>query len=301
MQPKRILVLGGLSYNLMVMLESFPQPHPQTIFSHSYHEMIGSTGAGKALNLQKLGFDVTLHALIGQDEYGEKLKQTLAQTEINFVYDIDPKGTKRHLNLMDAVGGRISIFLESGTFKPNLDLTRLSTLIANCDLIVLNIINHNRQLIPIIQQHNKPIWCDIHDYDGKNPYHQDFIEAADVLFMSSDNMPNYEPFMQEQAKQKQLVVCTHGKEGATAVLHDPLPRTIHIPAITDYQLVDSNGAGDAFFSGLLLGYAQNKSLKESLQYGTIVGGMCISVPQMAHPDLSAINLQTHYQKQFGLT
>ena len=61
----KILVLGGVSVNTMIYLDQFPQPTPQTVFSKGYHETIGSTGAGKALNLKKLGLDVTLHGLIG--------------------------------------------------------------------------------------------------------------------------------------------------------------------------------------------------------------------------------------------
>lgn len=52
------LVIGGVSFNTMVYLDTFPQPLPQTIFSTGFHETVGSTGAGKALNLRKLGFFV---------------------------------------------------------------------------------------------------------------------------------------------------------------------------------------------------------------------------------------------------
>lgn len=51
---KNILVLGGISYNMIIYLEQFPQPCSQTVFSHGVHETAGSTGAGKALNLAKL-------------------------------------------------------------------------------------------------------------------------------------------------------------------------------------------------------------------------------------------------------
>jgi acarbose 7IV-phosphotransferase len=55
---KRVLVLGGVSYNTMIHVDRFPQPEPQTMFSRRVHDTVGSTGAGKALNLSKLGFDV---------------------------------------------------------------------------------------------------------------------------------------------------------------------------------------------------------------------------------------------------
>ncbi|MBN1319086.1 MAG: hypothetical protein JXA42_26620 [Anaerolineales bacterium] len=63
----KVLVLGGVSYNMMVYLIQFPEPRSQTLPARGYHETIGSTGAGKALNLHRLGMDVTLYGLVGCD------------------------------------------------------------------------------------------------------------------------------------------------------------------------------------------------------------------------------------------
>ena len=43
---KRVLVLGGVSYNTMIYVERFPQPEPQTVFSRRLHDTVGSTGTG---------------------------------------------------------------------------------------------------------------------------------------------------------------------------------------------------------------------------------------------------------------
>ena len=207
-----VLVLGGVSYNLMIYLDAFPAPAPQTVASRGFHETVGSTGAGKALNLGRLGLAVTLHGLIGDDFHGGKIREYLAQEPLTFVYDLDPAGTQRHVNLMDARGRRISIFLSYGSPQPPVDVARLAALIAQSDYVVLNIMNYCRFLIPLIQQAGKAIWCDIHDYDGENPYHRDFIQAADYVFLSSDALAEYRAFMRRLiAAGKQLVVCTHGR------------------------------------------------------------------------------------------
>lgn len=74
---KQVLILGGVSFDTIVYLDSFPQARPQTVFSRRFHETVGSTGAGKALNLCKLGMSVTLHGLIGADFYGEQVRTYL--------------------------------------------------------------------------------------------------------------------------------------------------------------------------------------------------------------------------------
>lgn len=113
---KKVLVIGGTTYDSVVYLKDLPQAKAQTIFASSpLNETIGSTGAEKALNLKKLGIDTTLHSVIGDDEYGYKIIKGLNEKGIRFVYDIDPLGAQRHINLIDEAGQRISIFATWGS------------------------------------------------------------------------------------------------------------------------------------------------------------------------------------------
>jgi acarbose 7IV-phosphotransferase len=295
---KKVFVLGGVSYNLIVYLSAFPEPRPQTIFANDFHETIGETAAGKALNLVKLGFDVTLHSLVGNDESGWKIENILQKQGVHFLRDIDPKGTERDLNLMDPNGGRISIFLPTTTYEPKVDTTRIEAAISENDLIVLNISNYCRYLIPLIKKHHKEIWCDIHDYNRNNQYHQDFIEAADYIFMSSDQMADYRSFLEELIRRgKKLAVCTRGAEGSVALTSEG--DWVETPIINDYQRVDTNGAGDAFFAGFLYAYTSGLEIRESLRMGTVVSGLCITSRELAFPGLSPELAQSEFQKHYG--
>jgi sugar/nucleoside kinase (ribokinase family) len=294
----KVFVLGAVSYNLIVYLSRFPEPRPQTIFASDFHETIGETAAGKALNLVKLGFDVSLHSLIGNDESGWKIENILQKQGIHFLRDIDPKGSERDINIMDSNGGRISIFLPTTTYEPKVDTTRIEAAISENDLIVLNISNYCRYLIPLIKKHQKEIWCDIHDYDRNNAYHQDFIDAADYIFLSSDQMPDYRNFLEELIQRgKKLAVCTRGSNGSTALTSDG--QWIETPIIKDYQRVDTNGAGDAFFAGFLYAYTRGRSIRKSLQMATVVSGLCITSRELANPSLSPELAEAEFQKYYG--
>jgi sugar/nucleoside kinase (ribokinase family) len=292
------LVIGGVSFNTIVYVDAFPQPRPQMIFSNGFHETIGSTGAGKALNLRRLGFGVTLHGLIGDDRLGRKIIDYLAAAEIAFLYDIDPRGTQRHLNLMDRTGRRISIFLEAGTFEPAFEAQRIEQSIPGSDYIVLNISNYCRTLIWAIQRHGKAIWCDIDDYDGQNRYYDDFVRAADYLFMSSDAMPDYRPFLQRMIAQgKRLVICTHGRAGATTLTRDG--EWIETPIVPSYVPKDTNGAGDSFFAGFLYGHAKGYSIEQCLRLGAVAGGLCVTSAELALPELCPALLEHEYLAAYG--
>ncbi|MCP4359485.1 MAG: carbohydrate kinase family protein [Chloroflexi bacterium] len=291
---KNVLVIGGVSFNTLIYVDEFPKPQPHTTFSHHFHETVGSTGAGKAFNLHRLGVKATLHGVIGDDDYGHRLLTQFGQEGIPFIFDLDAQGTKRHVNLMDKHGRRISIFLYNGADKPELNWELLETAVVQSDIVALNITAYGRLLIPLIKKHNKPIWCDIHDYDGRQPYHQEFISAADVIHMSSDQMLDYRSFMESLIHQgKQFVICTHGKEGASALT--AAGQWVETPILPDFDLVDSNGAGDAFFAGVLYGYLQGVDVETAVRYGAIASGYCITSLELASPELNEARLLHTYE------
>jgi sugar/nucleoside kinase (ribokinase family) len=293
-----VLVAGGASFDSIIHLPSLPESVPQTIRSCIFHETIGSTGTGKAINLSKLGLPTTLHALIGNDIYGEKIKSSMQRENLNFIYDVDSRGTERHMNLMDEAGRRTSIFLTNSTSDPELDLGKFRPLIKDNDLIVLNILNYTKQLIPLCTQYQKPIWTDLHDYDGRNQFYQDYIHAADYIFMSSDNLQDYRAVMVGIMKQgKRLVVCTHGKNGATAL--NGSGEWTEVPVIESYRMYDANGAGDSFVAGFIYGYSKKYQLKKCLQLATICAGLCITSRELSYDGLSPEFLEQEYRKHYG--
>lgn len=290
---KKVLILGGTSYDEIIYLDRLPEPVSATLFASGI-EAVGSTGAGKALALTRLNIDNRLHSILGNDEPGNKIIAYLESMGVRFTYDID-RQTERHVNLMDREGKRISIFVKSSSPDLPLNLERLENMIKEADLIVLNIIGYTKRLIPIIQKYRKEVWTDLHDYQADNPYYKPFIDASDVIFLSSDRLPDYLKWMTTWTREgKKFVVATHGKDGATLVERNKEPR--FEPIIDAYQLVDANGAGDSFFSGFLYGYLHGNSLEKCLCYGTIAGGVKITSHQLVSEKLSPEYLENMFQK-----
>ncbi len=282
---KRILVVGGVSWNSMLYLDALPAPRPHTVFSRGFHETVGSTGAGKAMNLSRLGFDVTLHSVLGQDEWGARVQARLAAEPFTYVFDPDPQGTERHVNLMDTSGERLSIFATYASFDPALDLDRLGRLVASADLLALNINNYCRALIPLAQAAGVPIWCDVHDWNGEDDYPRDFVAASAVLFASSLALADVDDFMRTHiAAGRELVVCTHGAAGASALTR--AGERCDTPALPIDRLIDTNGAGDAFFSGFVYGHLRGDPLSQCMAYGAAAAALAVTSPELAARDLS---------------
>lgn len=295
---KKILVVGGASYDLSIYVDKLPDGNPGSIFSTKSIQNIGGTGAGKSLNFEKLGFETFFHSFIGDDKEGQIIRDYFNTTKIKFLAEKDEKSTLRFTNIIDKDGKRISIFTAYNTFEPVYDRKHLKQIIKECDYLVLNIMNYARFLIEDAKIYNKEIWCDIHDYDGKNEYHQDFIDGSDYIFMSSEGVDDYKNLMKKFIDEgKKLVVCTHGKNGASVLTASG--EYIEEPIIDSYEKMDVNGAGDSFFAGFLYAFSKEYDVKKCMRFGTINGGLCITSPDLMFGDLSPEYIENEYLKHYN--
>lgn len=53
------------------------------------------------------------------------------------------------------------------------------------------------------------------------------------------------------------------------------PKTYSVPKLSDDQIVDTNGAGDAFAGGFLAALSLGKTLDECVEVGHKMGQMCV--------------------------
>lgn len=282
----------------MIDMDEFPDSKPQTLYAKKFHETIGSTGAGKSVALKKLGLDIKFHGIIGEDKYGELIKEHFRNENIPFFYDIDPNGTERHVNLMKSeTGERISIFLHSPPEDISLNEQKIEELIKESDIVLLNIAPYCKRHIPLIKKYRKEIWCDLHSYDGENDYYDEFIDFADIIIFSSERYPEYMQFMKRSRDMnKKMVICTHGVKGSTVLL--PNKEIIELSSL-NYKVVDSNGAGDNFLAGLLYGYVNGLTIEKSLKIATIVAGLCLTSKELVAFDLSEEKVKSEYNRWFS--
>ncbi|MBI9009902.1 MAG: carbohydrate kinase family protein [Tenericutes bacterium] len=277
----KVLVIGGASYDEIIHLDKFPEPAPKTIFARESYQTPGSTGLGKALAFKKLGYDVDFIAVIAKDTYGKNIEKALAKEKVNF-FPIYKDQTERHTNILNKLGQRISIFTAVPTYD-EIKAVDYERLIKGADIVVLNIKSYCKAFISLIKTHEKPVYCDLHDYDGTDEYYKEFIENSEYIFMSSERIHNFQVFMKDLKKKgKKWIVCTHGQKGSTALTSDKFDT---IPA-TKLEVVDTNGAGDNFFVGFVHGYLNDFNTEDSLLLGRILADSCIESKEIVNTELS---------------
>lgn len=287
----KVLVIGSCAWDTIYEVGNIKEfTEDNSLWANSAHQTVGSTGAGKALCLDALGVDVTLVTSLGNDQYGQNIKEYFKETTVS-ILNLPVDVSIAHTNIMYNKGNRISLTTSFPTIEPHYN-EKVENLIEKADFVYLNINNFAREYIPLIKKHKKLCIVDIHDYDPPNPYHQDFINAADILISSGVKIDNKNEFMrQEIEKGKKLVVVTLGSEGLIAL--DEKNNYYKLPGFNDLDYVDSNGAGDSFCSGLGYSYFKNNSVMDALAFGTICGGVSCSSKELYPKNVNKTQIDSY--------
>ncbi len=289
-RPPRVVAFGAASWNTMIRVEAFPAPAPASVFPPGWHETIGSSGAGKAMNLARLGVSVTLHCLLGDDEPGRRIRAGLGAAGVTVDAVPDRTGSARHVNLMDPAGRRLSFLLHTGDPETRFDGPEVEAMVADADEVLVAISDACRPVLGIARRLGKRTWTDLHATDGERDWERDFREA-DRVFFSGERLPDPRPFMKRLRDDgRELVVCTMAERGALALTG--AGRWLEIPPlpVAAADVVDTNGAGDAFLAGVVFGELQGLSIEHSLSIAARVAALAVQSPDLAprHIDVAAL-------------
>ena len=279
----RVLVNGPASWNILVDVPALPTAGSPTMLAGGHREGLGGTSAGKAVTLAALGVDVVLRTVLGDDAPGERVRAALARPHLSLLVEPARSGrTERHLNLMTAEGERQSIYLELPQPAQDLDPAAAAALLVGVDVLVADLADHSRPLVDATRTSGVPLWCDVHDDDGRGEYARAFADAADVLLVSAARLADPADYLRARVRSGcRLAVCTLGSAGALAL--DATGWYDVGPAPVD-RVVDTNGAGDAFFAGLLSATLDGRDTAQALAVASATGALAVGSTDLGAPD-----------------
>jgi sugar/nucleoside kinase (ribokinase family) len=235
-------------------------------------DTVGQAGGYSSRGYAALGHDVAFIGHVGDDANGRSVRATLAADGIDTrALFTDPAGTARSVNLMYRDGRRKNFYDGKGhmTLLPDAALCR--DVLRGARLAHVHLANWARHLLPVARELGLVIACDLQDVvDPADPYRQDFIDAADILFFSAANHDDPKPLIDRFAagQPERIIVVGMGARGCAlgaggAVRFFP-------PVALDAPVVDSNGAGDSLAVGFLSSHVLGGyGLEDAIRRGQI--------------------------------
>lgn len=266
----KIVVCGLINMETVAPIESFPieyRPIDYKFFS------VSSVPAGVGLNislaLTKLGDEVALCSLCGEDSSGKIVKSYLEDNGIDTRYILSKnKSTAQSVVLYDDNGRRYIICDLSDNQDLSYDEDVFAEALNNADVACLCNINFSANLVSVCKEKGVMIATDVHClWDIHDEYNSRFMKAADILFLSNENIKGREEdFIRELSKEypSKIIVVGMGDKGA--LLFDRDKDTIClVPAVYTRPVVNTVGAGDSLYSAFVHFYADTKDAIASLQ------------------------------------
>jgi sugar/nucleoside kinase (ribokinase family) len=275
-----VLVVGGTGVDTIVRVAELPVPLADSHVVPPIDVHVGHTGTGVALGCHRLGIPTRIVDVVGDDHEGRLVRERLAAEGIPFDAVVHPTGTRRAVNLVDPTGRRLSLYDPRHPYDLVPDAALWLDALAALDAgpgarhVHASIMPWTVHALTEATRRGLSTSTDLHDWDGENPHHRPFAEAADVVFVSGSALGGREDDVVADVLARgraHTVVVMDGARGSRVTPREGEPFAVPALELPGRTVVDSNGAGDAYVSGFLRTWLDGGSPRDAARAGAVAG------------------------------
>ena len=246
-----------------------------------------SNVAGVAYNVAKalvtLENNVELLSMLGKDGESKVVLEGIKSANIQDKFILSKLNeTPTSLILFDTEGKRKIYCDLKDIQETDYPMDNAKEAIEAADLVVACNCNFNRPLLKMAKEMGKTIATDVHVLSDLNDdYNRDFMQYADIVFMSdeiivSDNKNPWDFLKQMYSMYTpKVIVLGRGSKGALMYLGEK-DEFVELPAVKTNAIVNTVGAGDALFSAFVHFYAKGMDVTECLKRAQIFASLKIA-------------------------
>lgn len=273
----KILVSGLLNIETTVAVRGFPiNYYPIDYPFFGVNSAVSGVGYNIAKALTTLSDEVQLLSFIGSDDEGDRVMTQLSRDGIasdNVTRSL--KSTPTSVVLYDP-DGRRQIYCDLKDIQEQ-RIAPESVRLDGAAAAICNI-NFNRDLIKAAHNSGVLTATDVHVLsDIGDEYNRDFMENADVLFLSDEALPcEPQAFLRQlyDCYRNRVIVLGMGSKGA--MLLDGESGTLtRLGACQNIKVVNTVGAGDALFAAFLHFTAKGRSPVDALMRAQVFAAIKI--------------------------
>jgi len=289
----KIVVVGSLNMDLVVRIPQIPLPG-ETLLGGNFKTFPGGKGANQAVAAARLGGDVVMIGCVGNDSFGQELRETLARDAINIEHvAVHPDQATGVALIQVDERGQNSIAVASGAnfCLTGAQIEKALSSLESFDVLVMPLETPLETIYTAARIAASRGVRVLLNPAPAQVLQRDLLERVDVL------LPNEHEVMRvaggdaadlQSAAEKLLglgvknLLVTLGDQGA-ALFDGKNNQPICIPAFP-VQAVDTTAAGDCFVGALAVALCEGKPLAAAAGFASAASAIAVTRPG-AQPSL----------------
>jgi len=282
---KKILVIGSLNMDLVIMSERHPKLG-ETIIGKSFFQISGGKGGNQAVAISKLGGEVTMFGCVGKDSYGDILIEELKKNNVNIEYIKKvEKNTGIATIVVDENADNTIIVIPGANFEiTTKDIDKNVDLIKDADIVLLQLeipIDVVEYILKKSKEYNK---ITILNPAPAKKLSIGIIKNVDYLVPNETELELLSGMSTDSQKEvlaasKKLIdmgvknlIVTMGKNGSIFIDKDKIVKV----GIRKVKAIDPTAAGDSYIGGVIRMMAEKKNIEEAMEFGACVGAITVT-------------------------
>ncbi|OGK26090.1 hypothetical protein A2954_04040 [Candidatus Roizmanbacteria bacterium RIFCSPLOWO2_01_FULL_37_12] len=274
--------LGNCCVDLIGIVNQLPKENTKKDIT-SFKQFVGSPVVNALLTLSHLGCKTSIISSVGNDHYGQFIKQTFIKNNIN-IQNLreDSSESSVHFVVIAKKTQSRTIFKKKNHLKVLAEFSPFHKFtIQNSKILVLdrNVDNEQIKAINWAKKHKVKVAYD--PSDKYNSFTLKMIQLADIFIAPLGfinhlkNKSNPEHALKELwMLNKKIVVLTLGPKGSMATDGKSI---VYEPRINQVRVVDTNGAGDVYYGAFVYGVLKNWNLKKKLTFANKIAALKCSI------------------------
>ena len=283
-----VAAIGLCSWDRFLVLDRYPESGGYATVQHEFAQA-GGTTSNTCATLGRLGVEVTLASVVGNDHHGDLLIESLQQSGCNatLVSRSQTEPTDSSVILVTTTAGQPerTIIWFKGAQPVHRDRLDLESLLDHRWLLVDVNDDNLREFLLTLPAHLSPrtqlagAMTYLTDSDRQAGFRH--LLEHDVMFgnqreliqlTGADNLDSAIDILRAAMAGNacRVVYLTLGNRGAIAIRSDRVTKS---PAFA-VEVVDTTGAGDAFAGGCLWGLVEGLDDLDVLTRGNATGALC---------------------------
>ncbi|HIR28832.1 MAG TPA: ribokinase [Candidatus Choladousia intestinigallinarum] len=318
MAKPKILVVGSFVMDQIATTEIFPR-EGQTVLGGTFSKAPGGKGANQAVQMARLGADVTMVGKLGHDSNGEEMIRTCKEAGIctdYILYDEKLPSGCSVIILEEAPGkqtvNRIIVLSGSNMSITPEDVAFLKEQVAQYDLVVLQLeipMEINELVAQYAYEKGVPVMLNsapsaplsdelLSHLTYISPNEHEAYDMVGIKISHSGREVNMEEAKAAtealKAKGVKNVLITLGEAGA--VLDTEKDGFYYSPCVEGIMAADPTAAGDSFVGALSVGLCCGWGYEETLRFANHTAGLTVSA-MGAMPSLPTLEKVEAFMKE----